>query len=143
MRNILLSACIILLILIGGCSQKTQVVSEGYDNTIFDKGLNIVSELRGNELLLKINNPEQINYKLYFVYKYKCKDKNGYSRERVYEGNDLFYPVLINVPSNENCDQVIRVVLRDFNDDLIYETPVMVVRPIKCLKTGSTNIITE
>jgi hypothetical protein len=143
MRNILLNVGIILLILIGGCSQKTQVVSEGYDDTIFDKGLNIISELRGNELLLKIDNPEQINYKLYFVYKYKCKDKNGYSRERVYEGDDLFYPVLINIPSNKNCDQVVRVVLRDFDDDLIYETPIMVVRPIEYLKSGSTNVITE
>jgi len=143
MKNILLSACLILLIFVSGCSQKMQVVSEGYDDTTFDRGFNIVSELMGNELLLKINNPNQISYKLYFVYKYKCKDKNGYSRERVYEGNSLFYPVLINVPSNENCDQVIRVVLRDSNDDLIYETPIMVVKPIKCATTGSTNMITE
>jgi hypothetical protein len=141
MRNILLSMSIILLIMISGCSQKTQIVSEGYDDTMFDNGFNIVSELRGNELLLKVNNPNQINYKLYFVYKYKCKDRNGYSRERVHEGNDLFYPVLINIPSNENCDQVIRVILRDSKDDLIYETPIMVVKPVECLSNGSSTVI--
>jgi hypothetical protein len=143
MKNVLLYVCLVFLILISGCSQKTQVVSEGYDDTLFDKGFNIISELRGDELLLKINNPNQINYKLYFVYKYKCKDKNGYSRERVHNGNDQFYPVLINVPSNENCDQQIKVVLRDFNDDLIYETPIMIVRPIEYMNRDSINTITE
>jgi hypothetical protein len=120
------------------------VVSEGYDDTIFTNGFNIISELRGDELLLQVSNPREVNYKLYFVYKYKCEDKNGYSRERVYKGNDTFYPVLISIPSNKNCDQSVKVVLRDFNDKLLYDSPIMVVKNIERKNTMNTiNTITE
>jgi hypothetical protein len=134
-KQLIYSICLLLIISIGGCSQKTHIVSEGYDNTTFGNDLNVISEFKGDELFLRVNNPMEINYKLYFVYKYRCENKNGYSKERVYKGNDVLNPVFIGIPSNKGCNQSVEVVLKDFNDKTLYDSPVMKMKNIKYKKS--------
>jgi len=116
-----------------GCSQKRSIISEGYDHTLFNNEMRIITELKSDSLLINVYNPENIYYKLKFNYKYTCDEDNGYTNNTVYKGNDEYTPIIVNIPNNLNCNKTVKIKLVDISGNIIYESPIM--KSISSLQT--------
>jgi len=122
--------CFLLLsvLLLAGCSNKTVILSEGYDYTSFGSGMKIYTELIDHTLKLNVVNWNSGFYQIWLVHKYNSRIKNGTEKQLVYEGSNYNYNINIVIPQDNNIENmehifIIRILNKD--GDLLYKTPIL------------------
>jgi hypothetical protein len=123
----MLVSLLLVLSLFGyGCSSKTQVYDVGENITDFNTDISVYTELNQKNLILRVDNPKGIDYRLWVTYNNDCPKKKYSSRTEVYAGNEKQQSILIDVPKNEkDCKQRIGVRVRDTKGEIIYSSPTL------------------
>ena len=106
-----------------GCSQKTINITTGDDITLFSSGFGIKTSIVQKIISIEVDNPNGTTYSLWVRYKYSCSDRNGVSNRKLYESNDIWKNVIIDVPEeNISCDQIIFLKIMDIAGNVIYKS---------------------
>ena len=99
-----LFTCLLLLCMVicSGCTNKTVILSEGYDFTSFGSGMEIYTELKDHTLHLSVVNENGGFYQIWLVHKYSSNIKKGNERQLVFKGTRYNYNVNIVIPQDKN-----------------------------------------